>query len=174
MAAQEVGIGRPTVIDWSNFSRDERAKWVLRNLIELGGLTKWASQLLSKLMKAKSFTGNITEGHWVFGAIERNCGRCNLLEAGDCTAETLNGIISQHIHPGTHIISDGWRAYSNFDNFNAGTYIQMFCCCLQEELSGSSWWIGLSKFRKREMPVLDTKILPKISGTDLRAQVQPF
>jgi hypothetical protein len=51
-------------------------------------------------MNQKFFTGNTTgqwrEGHWVFGGIERNSGKCFLVEVPDRTEATLLGIIERY------------------------------------------------------------------------------
>ncbi|KAK6985442.1 hypothetical protein BgiMline_015019 [Biomphalaria glabrata] len=43
-------------------------------------------------------------------------------EVPDRTAATLTQAITQHILPGTHIVSDGWAAYANIANINNGVY----------------------------------------------------
>ena len=39
------------------------------------------------------------------------------------TAQTLVPLIQQWCLPGTHIISDGWAAYSNLSQLNGGVYL---------------------------------------------------
>jgi len=41
---------------------------------------------------------------------------------GDRSAATLEPVILQYILQGTHIISDGWRAYRNLANIGQGVY----------------------------------------------------
>ena len=53
------------------------------------------------------------EGHWVFGGIERETGKCFLMEVPDCTAATLQQHTENHILPGRHTVSDGWAACAN-------------------------------------------------------------
>jgi len=48
-------------------------------------------------------------GHWVFGGIEKDSGKCFLIEVPDRYAATLQPFIEQYILPGSHIVSDGWQ-----------------------------------------------------------------
>ena len=52
------------------------------------------------------------EGHWVFGGTERVTGDCFLVEVVHREAATLFPLIQQHIHPGSIIYSNEWKAYS--------------------------------------------------------------
>src|SRR6218665_2664958 len=45
------------------------------------------------------------------------------MKVEDRTANTLENIISAHLLPGTHIISDGWRSYSNLETLANGIYM---------------------------------------------------
>ena len=65
----------------------------------------------SKYFYRKYHRGQWTEGHWAFGAIERESGRCLITEVPDRLRETLELIIRCWILPGSSIISDGWRSY---------------------------------------------------------------
>ena len=54
--------------------------------------------------------------HWVFGGIERGSGKRFVIclgMGGKRDRETLEPLIVRHILPGTTVISDCWRAYSN-------------------------------------------------------------
>src|SRR6218665_1168720 len=45
------------------------------------------------------------------------------MKVEDRTANTLENVISAHLLPGTHIISDGWRSYSNLETLAGGIYM---------------------------------------------------
>lgn len=57
------------------------------------------------------FIFRYTDGHWVFGGIERITGKSFLVEVAQRDAATLIPIIKDHIRPGSIIYSDEWRAY---------------------------------------------------------------
>lgn len=125
---KEAEISRRTAVDWMNFCRDECSNWLRRNPTELGGFDGQGQPIIVEIDESKFFhrkyhRGRYHEGQWVFGAIERGSGKCFLVPVRDRTAATLEAIISQHILPGSHIISDGWRAYSNLDTLNNGVYM---------------------------------------------------
>ena len=60
--------------------------------------------------------------HWVFGGIERNFGRCFLVEVPDRTVETHRAAIERWILPGSHVVSDGWASYGNIDRCTNNIY----------------------------------------------------
>ena len=70
----------------------------------------------SKFGKRKYNRGRYVEGHWVFGGIERDSSEAFMVEVQDRSAATLLPIILKHVRPGTNIISDEWRAYSQLSS----------------------------------------------------------
>ena len=60
--------------------------------------------------------------HLVFGATERESGRCLMTEVPDRRRETLEPIIRRWIIPGSRIISDGWRSYDLPNQLDFGVY----------------------------------------------------
>ena len=89
------------------------------HLQEMGGLHKRIGLPIiveideTKYFHRKYHQGQWREGHWVFEGIERDTGKCFLVEVPDRTRATLEPIVLQFILPGSHIISDGWRVYAN-------------------------------------------------------------
>lgn len=124
----ELSIGDwHTVVDWINFIREVCEQFLEDNPIELGGIDEDGYPIIVEIDETKYFhrkyqRGLWKEGHWVFGAIERDSGRCLMQEVADRKAETLNPIISRWILPGSRIVSDGWRAYGTLANINGGVY----------------------------------------------------
>ncbi len=53
-----------------------------------------------------------SEGHWVFGGIERITGKSFLVEVQKRDSATLIPLIKKFIKRGSVIYSDEWRAYS--------------------------------------------------------------
>lgn len=49
--------------------------------------------------------------------VVRSTNLLKLLTVDDCCAETLHGLIKQHVVPGSTIYTDAWKGYSNIDQF---------------------------------------------------------
>ena len=64
----------------------------------------------SKFGKRKYHRRRHVDGHWVFGGIERGSKDSFMMVVPD---RSKMPIITQYIRPGSTIISDEWRAYSN-------------------------------------------------------------
>lgn len=125
---REVNIGsRRIVIDWFNFCREECDNYLVRTPVEIGGFDDTGQPVIVEVDESKYFhrkyhRGRWSEGHWVFGAIERGSGKCVIHLVHDRTAQTLEPLILQHVLPGSHIVSDGWRAYHNLSRLQNGIY----------------------------------------------------
>jgi transposase-like protein len=120
-------VDKSIITDWCNFMREECANWVETHASEIGGVDDNFNPIVVEIDESKYFhrkyhRGQWREGHWVFGGIERESGRCVIMEVPDRRAETLEHCIMQHILPGSHIISDGWAAYANIDRIGHGIY----------------------------------------------------
>ncbi len=76
--------------------------------ITIGGPGKIVEIDESKFGKRKYNRGRVTDGHWVFGGIERGTSNAFMVVVPDRTKQTL---IQTYIRPGTTVISDEWRAY---------------------------------------------------------------
>jgi transposase-like protein len=70
----------------------------------------------TKLGKRKYHRGHRVDGVWVVVGIERvDNGKIFLIPVQDRSAETLEGIIENHVRVGSTVHTDMWRAYSNID-----------------------------------------------------------
>jgi hypothetical protein len=58
----------------------------------------------------------------VVGLVERGSGRCWLQVVAKRDAPTLEHIISSHVLPGTKIVTDAWRGYTNISQLGHGIY----------------------------------------------------
>ena len=96
----------------SGFHRDVCAQYFIDNPVMLGGPGKIVEINESKFGKRKYNQGRYKEGHWVFGAIERDSNDAFMVEVTDRSANALLPIIQTYIRPGTTVFSDEWRAYS--------------------------------------------------------------
>ncbi|KAL8602279.1 hypothetical protein ACOMHN_022792 [Nucella lapillus] len=87
--AHETGIeGNKTLIDWCNFLRKECETWLINNPDEIGGLDDNGVPVMVEIDESKYFhrkyhRGQWRDGHWVFGGIERESGKCFLTEVPD-------------------------------------------------------------------------------------------
>ena len=89
--------------------------------------TTMEARLLSKSTKAAFTIGSITTAELTsvngFSAQWRESGLCRVQVVPDRMGVTIQPIIQQWLLPGTHIMSDGWPAYHNLDQFNDGVYL---------------------------------------------------
>jgi transposase-like protein len=75
----------------------------------------------SKLGKRKYHRGHRVDGLWVLGGIERTPNKkVFLLEVPNRSAETLLSVITAHVAPGSIIMTDLWKAYSNLESLGFG------------------------------------------------------
>jgi len=86
------------------------------------------SLLLLKLMKVtfichrKYHRGRRRRGQWVVGLVERSSEHCWFEAVTRRDAPTLQRIISDHVLPGSTILTDAWRGYNNVGHLNNGIY----------------------------------------------------
>lgn len=50
----------------------------------------------------------------------RGLGRCRMQVIPDATAATLQGFLTDHVEPGTHVITDGWSSYRGIGRLGYG------------------------------------------------------
>lgn len=113
----ELRISTKTITDWMNFFREVCLFFVERQKQLIGGPGQIVEVDEAKIGKRKYNRGRIVEGQWVFGGIQRSDPRkCFLVAVGDRSRETLMHHIRDNIAPGSHVMSDCWRAYDNLPN----------------------------------------------------------
>ena len=113
MIAYQVQILISTVSDWISYCREVVINYVEYSSKPLGGPGKTAEIDEAKFGKRKFNQGRRIEGTWVFGCFERETKEIFMVTVPDRSKETLIGFLKTWVLPGTHIISDGWAAYSN-------------------------------------------------------------
>lgn len=67
-------------------------------------------------MHRKYHRGRYRQGQWVLGMVERGTNLTMMVPVESRDAGTLLPIIQQYVLPGTHIITDRWRAYNALPN----------------------------------------------------------
>lgn len=107
-----------TIVDWRNYFRDVCASVIdSGNSNKIGGAGCTVEVDETLVYKRKSHVGrllaNESSGVWVFGGICRESGQAFLVKVANRNADTLLQAIQDNVLPGTRIISDCWRAYSN-------------------------------------------------------------
>ena len=109
-----------TAIDYYNFCREICAVSLSkRNQDIIGGVGTTVEIDESKLFKRKYNRGrflSMQEG-WAFGGVCRETFKKFVELVPDRSEATLLPIIQRHIKPGTHIMSDEWRAYFNLNKY---------------------------------------------------------
>jgi len=70
----------------------------------------------------KYHRGRRRRGQWVVGLVKRGSGRCWFEVVARHDAPTLECIISDHVQPGTTIVTDVWRGNNNVGQLNNGIY----------------------------------------------------
>ncbi len=111
-AMRETGHSSNTIVDWYNFHRDVCMQYFIDHPVQIGGPGKVVEIDESKFGKRKFNRGRRVDGHWVFGGIERGSSEAFMVEVSDRSAATLLPLIQRHVLPGTTVLSDQWRAYS--------------------------------------------------------------
>ena len=72
------------IVDWCNFMREEAEKWLYSNSAEIGGMDANGDPIIVEIDETKYFhrkyhRGQWRDGHWVFGGVERDSGKCFLV-----------------------------------------------------------------------------------------------
>ena len=111
----ELGLAESTGVDWDSFCREVCEITMFENSEKLGGEGKFVQIDESKFGKRKYHRGHHVEGQWVFGGIEEDSRKSFLVAVEKRDEGTLLPIIKKWIAPGTIIVSDCWKAYTNLD-----------------------------------------------------------
>lgn len=87
---------------------------------KIGGPGKVVQVDESKFGKRKFNRGRWVQGFWIFGAIEDGSEDFRAIVCPENKRDwaSLSAIIDQHIEPGTNIVSDCWKAYSQLPTIN--------------------------------------------------------
>ena len=116
-----------TIVNYNNHFRIECHSWILNQQHQLGGFdpdgqARYVEVDESYFFHRKYHRGRNRRGTWVVGLIERETGKCWLEVVRRRDAQTLEQIITDHILPGTVVVTDAWRGYANVNQINNGVY----------------------------------------------------
>ena len=113
-----LGISNSTVVDWNRFCFEVVAVWY-ENQESVGGDQVIVEIDETLFVKRKYNRGRILKEVWLFGGIERTSKRAFIValdgDDDDRSAAGLLPIIKKFIKPGSIIVSDKWKAYSNLN-----------------------------------------------------------
>lgn len=116
MAHHEVKASKPTFLRWYKIFREITCDSLERNHAMIGGPGTIVEIDESKFGKRKYHWGRVVPGCWVFGRIQRDNPKNVFMVTVEKRDEaTLLPIIRKFIRPGTTIISDCWKAYTNLE-----------------------------------------------------------
>jgi len=118
-----------TMVNYNNFFHLECCNLLLNQQLLLGwfdvnGQPTYVEVHKTYFSHRKYHRGTFRRGKWVVGILERNSGRCWMELVARRNAATLEQIITDHVLPGTIIVTDGWAGYDNIDRINDGVYHQ--------------------------------------------------
>jgi hypothetical protein len=105
-----------TVVDWSRFCRDLCFFHFENDDQIIGGLETVVEIDETLVVKRKYNRGRMLSAGWLFGGIERRTDgafKCFMRLVYNRSEAHLCHLIREHVAPGTHIITDGWGAYTN-------------------------------------------------------------
>ena len=107
------GLSKPSVVRALSELRTICSNKIMNSGMKIGGVGKTVEIDESKFgAKRKYRRGRVSEGPWVFGAIERGSQKVLLFRVPDRTRETLvHRLITSFIRPGTVIYSDQFTPY---------------------------------------------------------------
>ena len=111
----ELGISGNTGVDWDRYCREICEVNLLENGEMLGGEGKEVQIDESKFGKRKYHRGHRVEGQWVFGGIDSDSRKTFMVAVEKRDEATLLPIIKRWIKPGSVIVSDCMKGYTNLE-----------------------------------------------------------
>jgi transposase-like protein len=114
---ENLDVSNRTVVDWFSFVREVYLDHLLSTSVRLGGPGKIVEIDEAKFGKRKYNRGRRVKGNWVLGGIQRDTRQSFLVRVQDRTRRTLIREIRRAILPGTTIITDCWKSYSDLVNY---------------------------------------------------------
>ncbi|XP_065167049.1 uncharacterized protein [Atheta coriaria] len=127
--AREMNVSRNSVLKWGQKYRQVIQASRLQNPPILGGYNEDEEEFgvveldETHLVKESSRPGREQKDQWLFAGIQRETGKCFIMEVPNNKATTLLPIIKKHVLPGTVIMTHASKAYENLANQDGGIYM---------------------------------------------------
>ena len=109
----QLRTGSSTAVDWDMFCREVCKIIIVEEGVPIGGPGRRVQIDESKIGERKYHRGHYVEGQWVFGGIDEESRECFIFPVDKRDENTLMPMIKKWILPGTTIVSDCWKAYTN-------------------------------------------------------------
>ena len=109
----QLGLGSSTAVDWDMFCREVCEIVIVDEGVPIGGPGRRVQIDESKIGKRKYHRGHYVDEQWVFGGIDEDSRDSFIFCVDKRDQDTLLPIIKRWILPGTTIISDCWKVYTN-------------------------------------------------------------
>lgn len=128
--SHDLQIKPETASLWADLVREAICCHINQNSNRIGGLnddgTRKVVEIDESLFSRRKYNrGRIQDQQWYVGGIERNSRNCFLIPVPNRNAETMARLIAQYVNPGSLVVTDKWRAYSeaikNLDNITHET-----------------------------------------------------
>lgn len=125
--AREAGVSKHAAIYWCDLFRNQCTLWLDNHYEGIGGTDDNGEAIIVEIGECKFFDQKYQRGQhkkelWVFGGIERESGKCFLVQVPDRTTRIIESCIKENILPGTHIVSDECTSYANIERIDMGIY----------------------------------------------------
>lgn len=120
LICDDFSFSNKTVVDWARFCRDLCVYYFESDDTIIGGPGRIVEIDETLVVKRKYNRGRMLSDGWLFGGIERRDDgefNCFLSLVYNRSEAHLSHIIRQRVAPGTHIITDGWAAYSRLSEY---------------------------------------------------------
>lgn len=110
----QLNISSATVVSWTTYIREVEMQWCLDHTsTPFGGPGRIVEIDEAKLGHRKYNKGDVIDGQWILGGVERGTKNIFLEVVPDGTQETLCEGIQRYVLPGTSIMTDCWRSYNS-------------------------------------------------------------
>ena len=111
-------VPNSTIARWFEYFREIVLEKCLSSGLEHGGMVGGPGVVVqideAQIGRRKYNRGRVYEDTWVFGAIDDH-GKLRLEICDKRNKVTLHSLVQKHVHPGSVIHSDSWKAYNGLD-----------------------------------------------------------
>ena len=122
-ANELTAISEQTYVQRYAYLRDVCSHHLVQNRIQIGRPGEVVQVDKTLISQRKNNQGRILTERWVFCGVDVSSKMCFMQFVPDRNQETLLPIIERLVRPGTLILSDEWRAYTNIPNIPGETML---------------------------------------------------